>query len=506
MYIDVAEGVIVAGQFPRNGKLYSKTIAELIDLGTNNYKAFRYYEGMIVFCLETKTHYIWKEVDNNPILSNSSGRARPLRANFTYPEGTIANGIDYSLRVFNFFVFNSPQVEENTTIINSLTLGSEILSGSVLWSGTDFVFYSTPIIYRVNRNIRTAPENLLLELTNLPTTPGFKKIYVFAVDTDLNEVVIIEGDESINGIEPNVDFTKQIRINSVIVSEGETEPGGFSIYAIYAENQGEPNEFNFNALSLSGSTVIANDITDPLDTVSIALKAIDPGDGFEMVTTTPRELRSLSSLSFEINNYLIRPEIEYEFGFKLMFLNGTDLIAFTYLQNGDYGFYLNATGWQLINIPIELFQIGINGTIFDRVVFQIYSVPQLPILDHPIILIDNINANSGMPSTITPRSWLSLNDTFESNYIDKKGFLSRTTQEENGLQLVHPGLVPINGEYYVRKANLALSDINVLEIGDEVYFKKITNSGDPKTLIGHTYNGGDDQEFASYTQNQSIEI
>lgn len=48
------------------------------------------------------------------------------------------------------------------------------------------------------------------------------------------------------------------------------------------------------------------------------------------------------------------------------------------------------------------------------------------------------------------------------------------------------------------------NDLTILEIGDEIYFKKITNAGDPLTLVGQTYDGGDKQLEASYTQNQAI--
>lgn len=47
-------------------------------------------------------------------------------------------------------------------------------------------------------------------------------------------------------------------------------------------------------------------------------------------------------------------------------------------------------------------------------------------------------------------------------------------------------------------------DNTALEANDVVYFKQITNAGDPITLIGHTYNGGDAQLELSYTQNQVI--
>lgn len=49
-------------------------------------------------------------------------------------------------------------------------------------------------------------------------------------------------------------------------------------------------------------------------------------------------------------------------------------------------------------------------------------------------------------------------------------------------------------------------DTTLLEGGDEVYFKKITNAGDPLTLLGHTYDSGDKQLRTSYTQNQAIDI
>lgn len=50
------------------------------------------------------------------------------------------------------------------------------------------------------------------------------------------------------------------------------------------------------------------------------------------------------------------------------------------------------------------------------------------------------------------------------------------------------------------------TDKTLLEANDVVYFKPITNSGDPLTLVGQTYDGGDKQERTSYTQNQVIDI
>jgi hypothetical protein len=66
------------------------------------------------------------------------------------------------------------------------------------------------------------------------------------------------------------------------------------------------------------------------------------------------------------------------------------------------------------------------------------------------------------------------------------------------------GWIWING-YYLSKG-VGNVDLNALEVGDEVYYKKIDNNGDPITLVGHTYNGPDEDLESSYTQNQSISI
>jgi hypothetical protein len=48
------------------------------------------------------------------------------------------------------------------------------------------------------------------------------------------------------------------------------------------------------------------------------------------------------------------------------------------------------------------------------------------------------------------------------------------------------------------------TDELVLEVNDIVWFKKITNAGDPLTLVGFTYIGGDKQLLSSYEQQQAI--
>lgn len=57
--------------------------------------------------------------------------------------------------------------------------------------------------------------------------------------------------------------------------------------------------------------------------------------------------------------------------------------------------------------------------------------------------------------------------------------------------------------YMIRKADGNVSDS--LQSGDEVFFRVITNNGDPVLLIGQTYIGGDEQLRSSYEQQTTID-
>lgn len=55
------------------------------------------------------------------------------------------------------------------------------------------------------------------------------------------------------------------------------------------------------------------------------------------------------------------------------------------------------------------------------------------------------------------------------------------------------------------KKDAANSNSLALENGDLVLWKEITNNGEPITLFGYTYNGGDEQLETSYSLNNEIQ-
>lgn len=93
--IDYGNSLETAGQFPLDGKLRFKWISDMKVIGTNAYK---YYEDMVVHCLEDHKDYIWRER-----LESDNKDSGVLTEDFTYPSGAFADNIDYSGRKFNFF-------------------------------------------------------------------------------------------------------------------------------------------------------------------------------------------------------------------------------------------------------------------------------------------------------------------------------------------------------------------------------------------------------------------
>lgn len=93
--VNLPLGLRVQTQIPLDVKMYSPSESTLSNLGVSNNLAYTYVEGLIVYCIEEKTRWEWREAIGAEI------GLRPT--NFTYPDNIIVFGIDYSNREFNFF-------------------------------------------------------------------------------------------------------------------------------------------------------------------------------------------------------------------------------------------------------------------------------------------------------------------------------------------------------------------------------------------------------------------
>lgn len=113
---DIPTGLRVPSQIPLDIKEYFATLADMLDLGTNDNKAFTYYKGFRAYCVENDNIYIWKEAvpELGPGL---------LPSNFTYPNGTECFGVDYSNKEYNFFV------KPETLDLVSIGSGAKVYKG-----------------------------------------------------------------------------------------------------------------------------------------------------------------------------------------------------------------------------------------------------------------------------------------------------------------------------------------------------------------------------------------
>jgi hypothetical protein len=100
-YSNLYGGLRVQTQIPLDAKEYALTLNELSNLGLSNNLAYTYTEGLIVYCVENKKRYEWRQVS----LSDQS--IGLLANNFIYQESINTYGINYSNRAFNFFEYKA---------------------------------------------------------------------------------------------------------------------------------------------------------------------------------------------------------------------------------------------------------------------------------------------------------------------------------------------------------------------------------------------------------------
>lgn len=118
--VQVGGSIEVATQSPLDGKTMFLTLDEMrLNIEIN---AFKYYEDMVVRCIKTHKEYIWRETKQSDKISD-----KVLRNDFTYPDGAIAFGINYSNRKFNFFENKSDVGSDFTNIITSGRAYSKLL-------------------------------------------------------------------------------------------------------------------------------------------------------------------------------------------------------------------------------------------------------------------------------------------------------------------------------------------------------------------------------------------
>lgn len=123
---NIIGGLKIASQIPLDVKSVSTLESKIKLLGLNDNLAYTYYDGLKILCLDTRKTYEWRMVktgeENTGLLT---------LGDFTYPNGVVSYGLDYSNKKYNFFevIFEGamgpagPAGKGISTIIKTGTVG-----------------------------------------------------------------------------------------------------------------------------------------------------------------------------------------------------------------------------------------------------------------------------------------------------------------------------------------------------------------------------------------------
>jgi len=149
----------------------------LKDLGVGNNLAFKYYEGLKVYCKDEKTEYVWRQV-----VDLETGL---LTSNFVYPTYTAVDGIDYSGKSFNFFLVSN----SNTTPAN----GSETkINAGTNTTVTGVGTIASPYVINSTDTVANGSETKINQGTNITITGTGTTLTPYIVNANLTDLGIVK--------------------------------------------------------------------------------------------------------------------------------------------------------------------------------------------------------------------------------------------------------------------------------------------------------------------------
>ena len=173
---DVPKGFNVPKQVRLDSITGIQNEETLKDLGSGNNLAFKYYEGLKIYCKDEKTEYVWRQV-----VGSETGL---LNTAFTYPTYSPVDGINYSGKSFNFFLVTNGGSPANgsETKINSGT--NTIVTGL----GT----IASPYVINSTDTVANGSETKINEGDNITITGNGTQSTPYIINADLTDLGIIK--------------------------------------------------------------------------------------------------------------------------------------------------------------------------------------------------------------------------------------------------------------------------------------------------------------------------
>ena len=363
------------------------------------------------------------------------------------------------------FVRNAwSKAEDNFTELYALQFFTDrIIDGSAVWTGTGLVFDVVVSLYILNGNVLPNPQVPIVDQVTLsPADPTNPRIDIIVVNEN-QTISVVEGTPAVSPSEPTPDFGNQLKITSVLVNAGATTPGNGEVTKIlvYDENVGEPNEWTASETTGGSRIDLASTFKPYINTFHIRNNGALNNDRIEFVNDVPISVTGLSSLSLRLQKIDPGPlviDVSFHLG-NTKVNNGTLRI-----RNNSYGFNDNiVSDYQFISIANIVF----SDTTFDTIRLRLRN-------NSSNGFIDEIYINYGSENPGGGNTYLELNDTTDSTYIGKNGFVPVVTNE-SGLTLTNLNPTP-----------LEIESTQVIDLGD------ITGTAIEDAFNAHTFTGAED--------------
>ena len=171
---DVPKGFNVPKQVRLDSITGVQNELTLKNLGYGNNLAFKYYEGLKIYCKDEKTEYVWREV-----IGSETGL---LTTHFVYPTYSPVDGINYSGKSFNFFLVTNSNAQPPDGSETKLIEGSNI---TITGTGTILDPYEISSNSEISETYIEEGDNITITGSGIISDP-------YIVTADLTDSLLIE--------------------------------------------------------------------------------------------------------------------------------------------------------------------------------------------------------------------------------------------------------------------------------------------------------------------------
>ncbi len=257
------------------------------------------------------------------------------------------------------------QITNINQAISNIVPSDELLSGSVIYTGTGFVYDNTVLTYKIGGALYTAAGGQTFTLTAADSTNDrIDLVYVNTAGT----VAVKVGTPAPAPVRPSLDDpSDELIVTFITVATSATTPST-TFEAIYLEN----NEWTVGG---TGTSITAAATSNPAVGTKHVDAALNGNETLSQTLTFTRSSDYTLPSNLETVNLLFRIKIDSQLPnsmeFRLRFINSsgiglTSWVSWTNWKNsipGQYGFDVNSTsGYQQVSVPLSNLKWG-NYTI-----------------------------------------------------------------------------------------------------------------------------------------------